>query len=418
MKILILGSGVIGVTSAWYLNKAGHDVTVLDRQTGPALETSFANAGQVSFGYTTPWASPGLVIKALKWMMRPNSPLIIRPQANFRQISWLLSMLTNCNTQCYKDNKALMVRLSDYSAHCLKALREETHIPYDEGMKGTIQLFRDQAQFEAAHKDVEVLKADGIEFQMLNAQQCVEEEPGLFSLKKQITGGLQTPKDETGDCKIFTDKLAKMAQDKGVKFRYNVTIKKLHYAAQKISGVETSSGFETADAYLVCMGSFTPFLLSNVGLHAPIYPVKGYSITVPVTNAEHAPVSTVIDDSYKVAVTRLGDRIRVGGMAEVSDYKIKLSKQRMKTLQEALKMMFPKGYDQNYQPELWSGLRPVTPDSVPILGKTLFPNLYINSGHGTLGWTMSTGSAHFIADMISGKKTEIDPSGLDIQRYQ
>lgn len=417
MKVLVLGSGVVGVTSAWYLNKAGHDVTVIDRQPGPALETSFANAGQVSFGYTTPWAAPGLPLKAMKWMTRPNSPLIIHPKASLSQIAWLLSMLANCNTERYKKNKALMVRVSDYSAECLKALRAETGIHYDERMQGTIQLFRDHHQLEAANKDVEVLKADGIAFNMLDAAGCVAVEPGLAPLKDQIVGGLQTPEDETGDCQIFTTKLAEMAQANGVKFQYNTDIKKLHLEGGQISGVETSTGLETADAYLVCMGSFTPFLLHDVGLRAPIYPVKGYSITVPITDESKAPVSTVIDDIYKVAVTRLGDRIRVGGMAEVSGYTIRLTEPRMKTLQEALGMMFPGSYDPQYQPELWSGLRPVTPDSVPILGGTKYPNLFINAGHGTLGWTMSTGSGHFIADIISGKKPEIDPSGLDISRY-
>lgn len=418
MKIIILGSGVVGVTSAWYLNQAGHDVTVIERESGPALETSFANAGQVSFGYTTPWAAPGLPFKAMKWMLRKNAPLIIHPHPNLSMISWLFAMLSNCTTEKYKKNKALMVRVSDYSAQCLKALRNDTNIHYDERMKGTIQLFRTQHQLDAVSKDIDVLKADGIAFEMLNAKGCIAIEPGLTPLHNQILGGLRTPNDETGDCQIFTTKLAKMAEEKGVKFQYNTTIKKLHMEGGKIANVETTAGMQTADAYLVCMGSFTPFLLKDLGIKVPIYPVKGYSITVPIIDEAKAPVSTVIDDIYKVAVTRLGDRIRVGGMAEVSGYKIKLSKPRLDTLLEALHMMFKGAVDPNFQPQLWSGLRPVTPDSVPILGGTKYSNLFINSGHGTLGWTMSTGSGKFISDIISGKKPEIDPTHLDISRYQ
>lgn len=418
MKVLVLGSGVVGVTSAWYLNQSGHEVTVVDREAGPALETSFANAGQVSFGYTTPWAAPGLTLKALKMMNQPHPPLIIRPTFSLNQLKWLFAMFLNCNEQRYKKNKALMVRVSDYAAKCLRSLREETGIHYDERMQGTIQLFRDEHQLEAANKDVEVLKADGIAFKMLDSAACVAAEPGLAPLKDAIVGGLQTPDDETGDCQIFTTKLAKMAEEKGVTFCYDTNINRLHVEGGKISGVETSRGLMTADCYLVSMGSFTPFLIRDLGLNVPIYPVKGYSITVPVTDDKKAPVSTVIDDIYKVAVTRLGNRIRVGGMAEVSGYTIKLSEPRLKTLQEALEMMFPGSYDKAFKPQLWSGLRPVTPDSVPIIGKTKYQNLFINSGHGTLGWTMSTGSGHLIADIISGKQPEIDPTGLDISRYQ
>ena len=418
MKVLVLGSGVVGVTSAWYLNKAGHEVTVIDREEGPALETSFANAGQVSFGYTTPWAQPGLTLKALKMMRQANPPLIIHPTFSLDQMKWLFAMFINCNENRYKKNKALMVRVSDYAAKCLHDLRKETSIHYDERMKGTIQLFRDSHQLEAANKDVEVLKADGIAYKMLDSAGCVAAEPGLAPLKDKIVGGLQTPEDETGDCQMFTTKLAKLAAEKGVEFSYNTIINKLDVEGGKITGVETSRGLMHADAYLVSMGSFTPFLIRNLGLHAPIYPVKGYSITVPITDEAKAPVSTVIDDIYKVAVTRLGNRIRVGGMAEVSGYEIKLSEPRLKTLQEALEMMFPGSYDKAFKPELWSGLRPVTPDSVPIIGKTKYENLFINSGHGTLGWTMSTGSGHLIADIISGNKPEIDPTGLDISRYQ
>lgn len=416
MKVLVLGSGVIGVTSAWYLAKKGYDVTVIDRDEGPARETSFANAGQVSFGYTTPWAAPGLVLKAMKWMMRKNSPLIIHPKMSWSMMRWLVAMLANCNEERYKKNKALMIRVSDYSALCLADLRNETGIHYDEQMLGTIQLFRDPQQLEAAQKDIDVLKADGVAFELLDAKGCIAIEPGLACLGDKIAGGLRTPKDETGDCEIFTNRLADLAKEKGVKFLFNTEIQNLVIDGDRVTGVNTSAGRFDADICLAAMGSFTPFLLKPLGLKAPIYPVKGYSITVPIIDETKAPVSTVIDDAYKVAVTRLGDRIRVGGMAEVSGYEIKLPKARLKTLEEALHMMFAGAADTSGA-QLWSGLRPVTPDSVPIIGKTRFQGLYVNAGHGTLGWTMATGSGRLIADIIAGDKTEIDPTGLDITRY-
>lgn len=416
MKVLVLGGGVVGITSAWYLAKLGHEVRVVDRRNGPAEETSFANAGQVSFGYTTPWAAPGLPLKAMKWMFRKNSPLIIHPHFNLNMIRWLLSMLGNCSQEKYKKNKALMIRISDYSAFCLKELRKETQLHYDERMQGTIQLFRDHHQLDAVQKDIDVLKADGVRFEMLDAKGCIAFEPGLASLGDKIVGGLRTPDDETGDCKIFTEKLTLLCQKKGVKFSFNTNIHSLLRDDNRVTGAQTSGGNFEADAVLVALGSFTPFLLKPLGLYAPIYPVKGYSITVPILDEAKAPVSTVIDDIYKVAVTRLGNRIRVGGMAEVSGYNLTYKTARRNTLKEALHLMFP-GAGDSSNSQLWSGCRPVTPDSVPILGATPFKGLYINSGHGTLGWTMSTGSGKFIADIITGNKLDIDPTGLDISRY-
>jgi len=416
MKILVLGSGVIGVTSAWYLAKAGHDVTVIDRQKAPAMETSFANAGQVSFGYTTPWASPGLVVKAMKWMLRQHSPLIIRPQPSLDMMRWMMAMLGNCNGERYRQNKALMIRVSDYSALSLAALRAETGIQYEARQRGTIQLFRTEAQMAAIAKDTDVLKADGVDFEILDAAGCIDVEPGLASIKDKIVGGLRTPKDETGDCALFTRALTKMAQKKGVSFQFETTIKHLIEQSGRITGVQTDKGQFSADGVLVALGSWSPFMLKSLGLRLPIYPVKGYSITVPIKNEACAPVSTVLDESFKVAITRLGDRIRVGGMAELSGYQLRYPAARKKTLEKALHLLFAGAAD-SQDAQLWSGLRPVTPDSVPVIGATPYQGLYINAGHGTLGWTMSTGSGRLIADIISQREPDIDGAPFALTRY-
>jgi len=416
MKVLVLGAGVIGVTSAWYLAKAGHEVTVIDRQSEPASETSFANAGQVSFGYTTPWAAPGLVVKALKWLGRKNSPLIIRPQMSFEMMRWMLAMLRNCDEARYRQNKAHMIRISDYSALALAALRQETGIEYDARQRGTIQLFRSKEQMAAMAKDTDILKADGVEFEILDASGCVAVEPGLASIQDQIVGGLRTPKDETGDCALFTRELAKMAQAQGVTFQFDTRIERLVEEGGRVTGILTNKGQFLGDSVLVALGSWSPLLLKPLGLRLPIYPVKGYSITVDIKDEARAPVSTVLDETFKVAITRLGNRIRVGGMAELSGYQLRYPQPRKHTLEQALHLLFA-GSSDSSSAELWSGLRPVTPDSVPIIGATPYQGLFINAGHGTLGWTMSTGSGRLIADIISANKPEIDASQFNISRY-
>ncbi len=320
MQITILGSGVIGVTTAYYLAKLGHEVTVVDREEGPALETSFANAGQVSPGYASPWAAPGIPFKAAKWLFQKHAPLVLRPTCDPVQYSWLLQMLANCTDSRYKVNKTRMVRVAEYARDCLVDLRKETGIEYDQRMQGTLQLFREQYQLDGIGKDIEVLRQDGVPFEVLDREGCAKVEPALARVKDKFVGGLRLPHDETGDCFKFTNALAKIAEGLGVKFRFGVNIKSLLMSGGKVSGVETSEGVLTADRYVVALGSYTPALVKSLGLNAPIYPVKGYSITAPIVDEDRAPVSTVLDESYKIAITRLGDRIRVGGMAEVSGF--------------------------------------------------------------------------------------------------
>lgn len=417
MKVIVLGSGVVGVTTAYYLVKGGRDVTVVDRQPGPALETSYANAGEVSPGYASPWAGPGVPIKAIKWLLMKHGPLVIRPRLDPRMWIWLAQMLRNCTSARYAVNKARMVRLAEYSRDCLRALRSETGISYDERSRGTLQLFRTAKQLDAIEGDIVVLKRFGVPFELLDKTGCVAAEPALAAVRDKIAGGLRLPGDETGDCHMFTQSLARLAADLGVRFLYNTTIDRLSVEAGRISNVATSAGPLTADAYVVALGSYSPLLLRPLGIAAPIYPVKGYSITLPITKPEAAPVSTVMDETYKIAITRLGDRIRVGGTAELGGYNDRLYASRRATLEHSVRDLFPHGGDLA-KATFWTGLRPMTPDGPPVIGPTPIPNLYLNTGHGTLGWTMACGSGRLLADLLSGRRPEIEARDLAISRYR
>ena len=416
MKVAVLGSGVIGVTSAWYLAQEGHEVVVIDRQPGPALETSFANAGEISPGYASPWAAPGIPQKAIRWLMMRHAPLILQPKVDSEMIGWLFAMLRNCTHARYAVNKARMVRLAEYSRERLIALRAETGIAYDERMQGTLQLFRTNKQLDGIAKDVAVLQAGGVPYEVLGRDQCVAVEPGLAAAREKIVGGLRLPGDETGDCFKFTGALAAMDAQCGVVFRYGEAMRSLVVDGQRIAGIETSHGLVTADRYVLALGSHSAAMLRPLGLKLPVYPVKGYSITVPVVDARRAPESTLMDESYKIAITRLGARIRVGGMAEISGYNNALPERRRATLVHSLTDLFAGAGDIDAA-TYWSGLRPMTPDGTPVIGATPYSNLFLNTGHGTLGWTMACGSGRVIADLVSGIAPDIEASDLSIARY-
>ncbi|MGC4024522.1 MAG: D-amino acid dehydrogenase [Mesorhizobium sp.] len=416
MRVLILGSGVIGVTAAYYLAQQGHEVEVIDRQPGPALETSFGNAGEVSPGYSSPWAGPGVPIKAVKWLLMHFGPLVIRPKVDMAMVSWVMQMLTNCTSARYAVNKKRMVPIAEYSRDCLKQLRADIGIEYDDRAQGTLQLFRTQSQVDHTGGDIEVLQQFGVPYEVLDPEGCIRAEPALANVRGKFKGGLRLPGDETGDCKMFTERLAEHARKLGVKFRFDTTIKGIATQAGKIAGVDTSAGLLKADIYVAALGSYTPLIVKPLGLNVPVFPIKGYSITVPITDASGAPESTVMDETYKVAITRLGDRIRVGGTAEISGYDLALRPSRRATLEHSVTDLFPKGGDVS-KATFWCGLRPMTPDGPPIIGKTRYDNLYLSTGHGTLGWTMACGSGRVLADTISGRKPEIDISELNLTRY-
>jgi len=415
MKVLVLGAGVVGVTSAWYLAQQGHEVTVLDREQDVAEETSHANAGQLSFGYSSPWAAPGIPLKAFKWLFEPHAPLAIRPDGSLFQLRWMFNMWRNCTPERYAVNKERMLRLSAYSRQCLHALRADTGIAFEQRCQGTLQVFRTQKQLDAAQRDVLALNEAGVANALLTREQLASVEPALAHVSYKLAGALHTPDDETGDCNLFVHRLAELARQQGVQFRLGETIRSLHVAGGAVSGVQCVSGLVQADAYVVAMGSWSPLLLRGV-LDIPVYPMKGYSITAQIADAQRAPVSTVLDETYKIALTRFDERIRVGGMAEVVGYDTHLKPARERTLEMVLNDLFPGSY-QAGDLHFWTGLRPKTPDSTPIVGATRLPNLFLNTGHGTLGWTMACGSGRLLADIVSGKPTEIRHEDLDLSRY-
>lgn len=416
MKVVVLGSGVIGVTSAWYLAKAGHEVVVVDRQTGPGLETSFANAGEISPGYASPWAAPGIPLKAIRWLLMRHAPLILSPRIDREMLDWLFAMLGNCTRSRYAINKSRMVRLAEYSRDQLGALRAEIDIDYDQRMQGTLQLFRSQNQLDGIAKDIEILRAGGIPFEIFDREGCVRAEPGLADARNKIVGGLRLPNDETGDCFKFTTALASEVMDRGVTFQYGSTIQSFCFEGGEITGVRTNQGILTGDRYVLALGSYSAAMARPLGLKLPVYPVKGYSITVPILEQNLAPVSTLMDDTYKIAITRLGDRIRIGGMAEIAGFDYSLPERRRATLIHSLSDLFSRAGDIGAA-SYWSGLRPMTPDGTPVIGATAFPNLFLNCGHGTLGWTMACGSGQLISDLVSETPPAIEASDLSLARY-
>ncbi len=416
MKIIVLGSGVVGVTSAWYLAQAGHEVVVVDRQPEAGMETSFANAGQVSPGMSAPWAGPDTPKKALLWLMMKHRPLVFWPMADPALVRWVSGFLANCNAPAYARNKGRMVRLAEYSRDRLRDLRHVTGIAYDDRQQGTLQLFRTQAQADHVSDDTEVLDRFGVPYEILDRAGAIAREPALASVSGKFVGGLLLPGDETGDAHLFTQRLAALAGAAGVSFRYDTRIDALLTDGGHITGIATGAGVLTADSYVVALGSYSPALLKRAGIELPVYPVKGYSLTMPVTEEAAAPVSTVMDETFKVAITRLGDRIRVGGTAELAGFSTRLREPRRRTLEHSVSDLFPRGGDLS-RAKFWTGLRPMTPDGPPVIGGTRYPNLWLNTGHGTLGWTMSCGSGALLADLVSGKRPNIEHEDLSLERY-
>jgi D-amino-acid dehydrogenase len=412
MKIIVLGAGVIGVTSAWYLSQDGHDVTVLDRQPTAGLETSFANGGQVSVSHAEPWANPGAPAKIYKWLGREDAPLLFRLRANPRQWSWGLRFLFECLPARTRRNTLTILRLGLYSRDRLKALRRETGVQYDHLEKGILQIHTDAGEFEAAHARVELLRSHGCEMHVKTAAQCMELEPALRSSRIGIIGGTYAPDDESGDAHKFTGNLAELCRARGVQFGYEHAIESLSIDGDVVEGAvvrdpEGQRSVVKADAFLVALGSYSPLLLSPVGVSAPVYPLKGYSVTVSLTKPEAAPTMCLSDENFKVAISRLGNRLRAAGTAELADYDTSLNDVRCDSILSRVEQLFP-GAGDFAGASRWAGLRPMTPSNVPLIGHTRYRNLFLNTGHGTLGWTLACGSGRAVADLIGGRRPEVE----------
>lgn len=416
MRVLVLGSGVIGVTTAYYLRRAGHDVTVIDRRSGPALETSYANAGQISWTYATPWMAPEVPWNALRWMLQRRPPLVLRPRLDPALWRWLALALLNCSAPRFQRNKDRLMRLARYSHACLEALRKETGIAYDGAAGGFLQLFRDPRALASAARAAAAPARWNVRFEVLDREGCVRVEPGLARASVSIAGGIHYAEDETGDCRKFTVALAQRAAAEGVTFLYDTAVTGLAARGGCIEGAVVGNDRIAADACVLAAGSDSPLLLQPLGIRLPVYPLKGYSLTVPVTDEAAAPRSSLTDERYKVGITRLGERIRVAGIAELAGYDLALTRARLDALVRVLEELFPGAAD-TARAEPWAGLRPMTPDNTPVLGPTPIAGLYLNTGHGTLGWTLSCGSARIVADLVSGGPSGIDLEGLTLERF-
>ena len=418
MKVVVMGAGVIGVTTAYYLARQGAEVTVLDRQTGPGLETSYANAGELSYGMTSPWAAPGIPMKAVKWLFMKRRPLFIWPLISPTMWKWGAQMVMNCNEKSYEINKSRMVRISNYSRDVMPELIEETGIDYDGREQGTLQLFRTEKQLKGSKADQEILAQFDSPYEVLDRDGCIAVEPALGEVREKFVGGLRLTADRTGDCRMFTMALADKCAEIGVEFQYGQSIRRIVVEDGAVTGVDTEpAGRVTGDKYVCALGSFGPMVLKPIGIRLPVYPVKGYSVTLPVTDDAYAPQSTIMDETHKVAITRLGDRIRVAGTAEIAGYSNRLGPHATDTVRHVIGDLFPKGGDLS-KAEGWTGLRPMTPDGTPVLGETRYENLFLNTGHGTLGWTMACGSGRAVADIVCRKEPEISFDGLTAARYQ
>jgi D-amino-acid dehydrogenase len=418
MRVMVLGAGVIGTSCAYYLAKAGHEVAVVERRSGPGLETSFANAGGICPGFAGPWAAPGMPLKVARWLFSADAPVVVRPQFDPHQWRWLAGFLRNCDAERFARNKTRMQRIAHYSKACLKELREETHIAFDHGTGGVLQLFRTENELASADKSARVLAEFGVEHRILDAEGVVAVEPALRAAAVTLAGGLHLPGDETGDCHAFTSAIARLLRERGVEFRFDTKIEHLATEQDRIAGVITDRGTLYADAFVVALGCEAVHLLRPLGVDLSIYPVKGYSVTIDIDGSAPAPRSSVMDEHTKVMITRLGTRLRAAGMAEIAGSDVSIRPSGPATVLRSLGELFPQVAMNGRASgaKAWAGLRPMTPDGPPYLGATRIANLFVNVGHGSNGWTQACGCGRVAADIISGRRPEIDLDGFGIDR--
>lgn len=404
MKVLVLGAGVIGVTSAWYLAESGHDVIVLERQPGAAMETSGANGGQISAAHAEPWAKPSALPKILRWLGREDAPLLFRWRADAAQWRWAFGFLAECLPGRFERSVLRLAELARYSREQLIALRERTAIEYDALQRGILHFCTDRHEFESLARHAEAMRRHGAQREVLSASECLALEPALGHSRVALAGGVFAPSDETGDAQRFTQALAAMAAARGVEFRYGAVVSGVELEAGRARGARVARGnVVAADAVVVALGSYSPRLLAPLGIQLPIFPLKGYSITVPLPpGASEAPWVSLTDEAHKIVISRLGNRLRAAGTAELAGYDTTINRRRCDAIAARLRELFP-GLAVEGDLQYWAGLRPATPSNVPIVGRTRVAGLYVNSGHGTLGWTLACGSASALADLISGR---------------
>ncbi len=408
MHVMVLGAGVTGITTAWYLKKAGYEVSVVDRQPAAGLETSYANGGQISVSHPEPWANPSAPLLALRWLGRADAPLRFHPRASTAQWNWALSFLHECLPWRTRRNTEAIAALATYSAGQLRALRKETGLIYEHSRRGILHLFFSAREFREVPQRVAHLSQLGIDARLCSADECIAIEPALANLRGRLAGGMFAPSDESGDAYHFTRGLSEHLRRNGVRFHYNITVRRLaHAEGSRIDGIEVSdtpgrAGALVADAYVVCLGSFGPELVAPLGEQLPIYPVKGYSITAPIADAARAPKVSLTDESRRIVCSRLGSRLRIAGTAELGGFDLTIDPERGRTILDWVTSRFPGAIDPA-RAKLWAGLRPATPSNLPIIGRSRYSNLWYNTGHGTLGWTLACGSAASVVKLLSGQ---------------
>ena len=416
MKVIVLGAGVIGVTTAYYLAQAGHEVTLIERHAEAGQETSFANGGQIAASHAAPWSNPDVPMLILSSIGREDAPLIVRLKADRHMWAWGLRFLRNCSSRRFSVNRERSLRLAAYSHEMLSTLRRETGIAFDHRTQGILEIFREPRAFEAAARRAERARAEGGDERVLDRAGCLEVEPALEGAETEIAGGIHFADAESGDAYKFTQALARIAADRGVEFLYDTAIQHLDGNTDRIISVITDRGPIAGDAYVLATGSYAPLLARPLGLALPIYPVKGYSVTLPVESHNRTPTTSITDVGRKVVISRLGDRLRAAGTAELTGYGMTINPVRSRAVLRNVLELFPDGGNAD-KAAFWAGLRPMTPDGPPILGPTRYRNLFLNAGHGTLGWTMACGSGRVLADLISGETPAIDLKGLTLERY-
>lgn len=411
-KIIVLGAGVTGVTTAWFLRQAGHDVTVIDRQSAAGMETSFANGGQVSVSHAEPWANPGAPLKVLKWLAKEDAPLLFRLRADWNQWMWGLGFLRECTPARTRHNIRQMVNLGLYSRGTLQQLRAKTGLQYDQMTRGILHFYTSEAEYQDAQEPARIMREHGCELDMKTPDECVAIEPALAQCRSQLVGGSLTPSDESGDAHKFTQGLAALCAQAGVKFLYDTRILALRAEGDRLAAVQVADATgvvrtEQADGYVLCLGSFSSGWAKALGISLRIYPAKGYSVTLPVTAPDKSYEVSLTDDEYKLVFSRLGDRLRIAGTAELNGYSTDLNLRRCEAIVRRVKALFPQMTD-GQGAQYWTGLRPATPSNVPYIGRSKLGNFFLNTGHGTLGWTHGCGSGRAIADIINGKVPELD----------